>query len=140
VAPDGGVYLIGNKGTILYSKDGQTFSAQTTNTTKDLWALWVDASGAYAAGDAGTILYKDGDTWRAGKTDTSSGFGGIWSAPDGTAYAVGDKGVVLVSTDKGKTWARQWSGTARDLWAIHGSSKTGEAFAVGLKGTILRTR
>jgi eukaryotic-like serine/threonine-protein kinase len=141
VDPKGGLYFVGNKGTVLYSQDGESFSVQKTNTSKDLWALWVDASGVYAAGDAGTLLYSaDGVTWGQGKAETNSGVGGLWGAPDGTIYAVGDQGVVMISTDKGKSWARQWSGTARDLWAIYGSAKTGEAFAVGLKGTILHSR
>jgi len=56
----------------------------------------------------------------------------------GALYAVGARGTILLSTDGGKSWAAQSSGTVRDLFALWPRSP-GEVVVVGGGGTILRT-
>jgi photosystem II stability/assembly factor-like uncharacterized protein len=71
----------------------------------------------------------------------------VWGAPSGDLYAVGgifdfdrageDQGLILRSTDAGKTWQTLASKSKKPLKAIWGSPKA--LYAVGEGGTILRS-
>ena len=52
-----GWVVVGERGTILYSADGNTWTAATSNTTQTLRGVSSDASGQWvAAGQSGTIV------------------------------------------------------------------------------------
>lgn len=64
-----------------------------------------------------------------------------WNAAtiaDGTAWAVGDGGAILRSTDGGLTWIAQASGTSENLYAVHFADAQRGA-AVGRRGTVVVT-
>jgi photosystem II stability/assembly factor-like uncharacterized protein len=75
------------------------------------------------------------------------GLFGVAIQPDGTIYAVGSKASLLISTDKGKTWAidtvRERNGDAlfqdRDLYSIRFTPDGKTGWIVGEDGLILKT-
>lgn len=77
--------------------------------------------------------------WSAAPKVTSRRLNAVSLRGPARGYAVGDGGVVLATTDAGKTWKRQNSGTRTDLLGVAFPS-TMQGYAVGKKGTILSTR
>lgn len=63
---------------------------------------------------------------------------GIFFATDDSGWAVGDRGTILYTADRGKSWVRQNSPTSVGLNGIF-CVGTDECWIVGNKGTILRT-
>ena len=57
-------FVVGDRGTILHSPDGVSWSPQSSGTTNDLFGVTVNTdSNAYAVGALGTILYYNGTAW-----------------------------------------------------------------------------
>lgn len=124
----------------------------------DAWlGLGVDAGG-YAAqssavhvSDIGTIVavgYYDyigrGAAGAEALVPIDHPAGAEWltdatSAPGGKHWVVGDRGVILASTDDGLVWEQQISNTAEDLYAIAFASDGLTGAAVGRLGAILVT-
>jgi hypothetical protein len=130
-----GWVVVGERGTILYSADGNTWTAATSNTTQTLRGVSSDASGQWvAAGQSGTIVAStDAQTW--GET-VSGNADALW----GTAFAGGQWIVSggmgrIVTSPNGTDWTSvngRYSFTLLDiaydsssLFAMSGSSTQG---------------
>ncbi|MBW8886338.1 MAG: hypothetical protein JF616_01165 [Fibrobacteres bacterium] len=106
-----------------------------------LQAIGFGSSGdGYIVGVRGQILTASSAsprTWQS--TETLPGLRDLVIAAAGVAYAVGDEGTIVKSSDSGRTWLRQESGTDSGLKAISMLDKN-TGYAVGRQGTLLRTR
>ncbi len=66
----------------------------------------------FATGIRGHILYSedDGDTWQLAKVPVRAAITDITFATPDIGWAVGHHGVILKTTDGGKTWEKQYDG------------------------------
>lgn len=140
-------WIVGAKGTILYSSDGG--AAWTTQTvpakTPDLFEADIFADTiTVAVGKKGTILrtLDSGTTWAAVKNGdvnwTKSDLYSVYAFDKLNGVATGKKGTVLMTSDAGATW----SGgpipaieKMNDVWF----SDTLTGWAVGKKGAMKKT-
>ena len=76
--------------------------------------------------------------WSPTPSGTTNDLRGVYLPDSGVAYAVGDAGTILKSTDAGTTWNALVSGTANALYDIYLFNDI-EGVAVGDGGVILRT-
>ena len=109
---------VGANGTILTSNDAESWTPQTSGTTKTLRSVAFSATLPLlvAVGDDGTILTSpDAITWTPSTSGTTVNLNGV--SLGGQFTAVGDLGTILVSTD-GKNWNRVASGTTSKLNAV----------------------
>lgn len=88
------VVVVGLSGTTAHF-DGRRWSRRATGTTADLLGVApLDDVRWLAVGTRGTALVWDGDAWTEEETGTDAGLRAVWVARDGTAWAVGDGGVL----------------------------------------------
>ena len=139
---------VGDAGTALFSADAVTWTAKTSNTTKNLYAV-AGNGGALnvAVGAGGTIMTTvDGTTWTAA---TSSGTTSDLYAVNylnGAWFAAGSAGTLVKSTD-GLTWTAVATGSTADFRGITygttavttaGTTTAGVSYVlVGSGGTVL---
>jgi photosystem II stability/assembly factor-like uncharacterized protein len=97
---------VGDKGTILTSPDGTTWTKRTSGTTEFLFGVTY-ANGLFVTvGKKGTILTSpDGTTWTKRTSGTSIDLIGVTYA-NGLFVTVGKRGTILTSPD-GTTWTRR---------------------------------
>ncbi len=76
--------------------------------------------------------------WSPVDSGTTSNLNGAILLDSGTAFAVGDTGTMIKSTDAGATWTPLTSGTSATLHGVYFFGAD-EGVAVGDNGTILRT-
>ena len=76
--------------------------------------------------------------WSSVISGTSNSLRGVFLLDSGVAYAVGDSGTILKSTDSGGTWSALSSGTTQNLYDVYVFSDT-EGVAVGDGGVVRRT-
>jgi photosystem II stability/assembly factor-like uncharacterized protein len=76
--------------------------------------------------------------WSSVDSGTTKALRGVYLLDSGVAYAVGDAGTILKSTDAGASWSALASGTTRNLYDLYFFSET-EGLAVGDNGLIQRT-
>src|SRR5262249_61012556 len=76
--------------------------------------------------------------WSIVPSGSTSDLRGVYLLESGIAYAVGDSGTILKSTDSGMTWNALISGTTRALYDLYFFDDT-QGVAVGDNGLILRT-
>ena len=142
-----GFAAVGTAGTVIFTSDALTWTAKTSGTVADLYALASPANGAFTAyGAAGTIISSaDGTIWTTGTSGTTKNlYGAIYGG--GRYVAVGAGGTIITSTD-GITWQTIATATTRDLRAVtFGAliSTTGtttvtsnQFVALGIAGTLL---
>jgi photosystem II stability/assembly factor-like uncharacterized protein len=93
-----------------------------------------------AVGDDGEALIQTGNLeWRRRSTGTGRHLNAVAIAPGTrTAWAVGDEGTILKTTDGGRNWSIQSSHTTRHLHAVIAVDKNG-AWAAGDEGEIRKT-
>jgi hypothetical protein len=121
--------------------------------TRDLNALsnWRSgaAGGIIIVGDTGTVYssavqvpFSISDfanrTSVSGTTQNMNAVKAISNGTSGTAWAVGNGGVIIKTINGGTTWATQTSGTTQNLNALVVISTT-EVYVVGNNNTVLRT-
>lgn len=95
----------------------------TSNTTRRLNNICMPENGTYIIGGGSTFYNAtmlrssdDGFTWTAdSSTDAPKELYGMGISPDGTVYLSGIDGIVLSSTDKGKSWKHH----RIDNWLVH---------------------
>ena len=81
-----------------------------------------------------------GTKWVVRSSGTGQDLNSIFATSDGGhVWAVGGKGTILESDDRGATWTARNSGTANDLNSIFGTGDGRRLWAVGGKGTILES-
>lgn len=96
-----------------------------------------------AVGDRGHILYSDdqGQNWVQAKVPTRQMLTSLYFVDAQHGWAVGHDALILVSSDGGQTWSKQFEDLERespllDIWFK--DAKTG--YAVGAYGALLETR
>lgn len=102
------------RGTILTSPDGRTWTKQKSGTADDINSVVWTGNKLTAVGSKGTILNSlDGVTWIKETSGTSKDINSvIWTGKQ--LVAVGRGGLILTSPN-GKTWMLRTSGTNEDL-------------------------
>ena len=122
-------------GATVWQETNGTFLKRPLPNSPALHAIaGSSAGGLLAVGENGTIL-RQGIEWDAVTSGTAQLLRGVWK--NGThAYAVGDAGTILRSSDGGELWEREDSGTMQDLYGVFALGAN--VYAVGANGTILR--
>lgn len=126
--------VVGDKGTILTSKDGRVWTQQSPGVAGDLWGVtYSEAFGGFVAvGAWGTVLHSpDGISWSKKPTNQADWLYGVTG--DTFVIAVGARGLIISSLP---TFA--WTQDRPCDERLHGVvSHNSGAVAVGEKGTIL---
>jgi hypothetical protein len=94
-----------------------------------------------AVGDDGVALIRSGKTgeWKRALTGTGRDLNAVSIAPGTeTAWAVGDEGTILRTTDGGQHWSIQSSSTTRHLRGVFAVNEN-TAWVVGDEGTLNAT-
>jgi photosystem II stability/assembly factor-like uncharacterized protein len=98
---------------------------------------------AWVAGNGGFIAKATNsanDNWtRQGENVTQENLQEIYFLDANEGWAVGENGVILVTTDGGSNWTKQTSGTSQHLYALQ-SIAGDSVVAGGAAGTVARTR
>lgn len=112
----------------------QTWSAQTSGTTQDLWTVqFIDANNGYAAGNAGTVLKTTdgGGTWTAVSITTTDPIRSISFIDVNTGWAAaGDpnnsssSGAIWMTVNGGTSWTQQSPSTTESRLGISMVSAT----------------
>lgn len=135
---DGRRWLItGAGGASFVTPDaGGRFEALNTRVSVPLRGVWMSATGsAYAAGLSGTVLRFE-NRWRGESQRLTTRFlFGTWGASDADVTVVGWAGTALRRFEG--EWYADRTGTGVDLRDVWVDRETGQAFAVGARGTIL---
>jgi photosystem II stability/assembly factor-like uncharacterized protein len=151
-------FAVGENGVIVATTDaGSTWTSQTSGVAETLFAVsFAGPENGCAVGEDGSaIATTDGSTWTAASSvPTVKDLHGLdlldvttpeapVSQPVGDhfdAFAVGDGGTIIHSTDQCSTWTSQVSGTTKNLSAVLDCRcPSSDAWAVGDRGTILAT-
>jgi photosystem II stability/assembly factor-like uncharacterized protein len=148
VAPDGAIVAAGQGG-LWRSTDGGVHWTEPRLRNRDAccWSLWGDATAVHGIDRDVVVSSTDGgDTWRSVslrkllRRDDGNRLNLAGHGED--LYAVGEKGIVLHSRDRGHTWAREDSGTTEPLhgaWAGTTLDGASVAYVVGEHGLWLRS-
>lgn len=159
-APDSGInsvfydgddiWVVGSHGLIARSQDdGQTFHEMNQGVDAGLNDVYVRKDRMCIVGDAGTIMRSTDGGRSFVKILRSTRRSGAASGPAEPdlysvqfvdadhVYIVGDRGLILVSTDGGATWREQHSGS--DAQLFHLSLRGDRGWVVGTGGVILHT-
>jgi photosystem II stability/assembly factor-like uncharacterized protein len=135
------VYVAGDEGLLRMSTDaGVTWRAVASPlVTWTSVAGRADGSRALLTtqGTPGKVFRLDGTVLTEVASAPAGGLNGVAMASDGTAVAVGDGGVMLVSRDGGDTWRTRPSGTTRTLRAVRLVADGQSLFAVGDGGVLV---
>lgn len=122
---------------LVYTQNGGDKFFNTAVSVSQQNAVW--ASGfrdVYTVNSLGIVTHYDGtETLKKTELTPVRSLYGVWGTRAEDVYAVGARGRIVHSSDRGESWAGQDSGTAVDLRAVHGAA--GVVFAVGEGGTIL---
>jgi phage terminase large subunit-like protein len=131
---DGLFVAVGDRGAILTSPDGVTWTPRTSGTDDSLYGVTYRDGLFVAVGVGGTILTSpDGATWTRRTSGTRNWLTGV-TYGNGTFVAVGFGGIILTSPD-GVTWTVQASATSNGLLGV--TYGNGTFVAVGFGGIIL---
>jgi len=121
VTPQKG-WVVGQDGTILYTKDGgETWAAQKSGTEQDLKsASFVDEKSGWAVGDGGAIIHTrdGGKTWRPQEA-LNVPLHKIFFVSKQEGWIVGAMGTLLHTEDGGNNWERQNIGIGRHIACIY---------------------
>ena len=104
-----------------------------------------DENSGFIAGLGGVILRTDdgGQTWSYRKVDRKQALFSVGSVEGGLSVAVGEKGLVRVSTDDGDTWKEPQENAFPEIFTFMrdvGFDPSGRVgFIVGQTGQILRS-
>lgn len=130
--------IIGDKGWISRSADGEEWTKIKSITEEDLNALEIlDGNTAIAVGRNGTIIktVDQGFSWRKIETDYLRGFNDLDFLDESVGFVVGEKGLILKTSDAGETFERMSTGTFQNLIGVSfGDMNTG--YAVGENGAL----
>jgi len=111
-------WVIGQGGVILYTEDAE----KKLLNAEDVEKTWIKQE----VKDAEGVLIEDN-------------LNDIFFADENNGYIVGADGLILQTTDGGKTWQKVDSGSEEDLHKVSFAPKTKVGWIVGTYGTILHT-
>jgi photosystem II stability/assembly factor-like uncharacterized protein/tetratricopeptide (TPR) repeat protein len=111
--------VLGFDGVMYRWRDGE-IARIVTGATKPLTSLLLTKLGTWIViGDGGFIARSpDGAWWSRVKSDVEVDLEGIASCTDGRLVLVGDRGVILVSSDDGRTWTSIETALTAHLWSV----------------------
>lgn len=151
------LWAAGQAGQILHSSDGgATWAEQQSGAKRQLLSIaFATAQRGLAVGDFGTLLRTDdgGATWStvalpadivlppeaAEVVDPGDiVLYGVTFADPEHAWAVGEFGIILASSDGGRTWQQQASSVEMSLFGVWFADAR-RGWAVGLEATLLAT-
>lgn len=144
-------WAVGHAGVILHTADGgKTWALQRSDTTTDrpLFAVhFFDAQHGVAVGLWSLVLVTDdgGTTWAEQKLAPPEGARkadlnllGLFTNLKGEVFAAAERGTVLRSADRGRTWTYLPTGYAGSFWC--GTAlPDGTLLAGGLRGSLYRS-
>ncbi len=139
-------WIAGEFATLLRTSDGgETWVGQRTisGAPEDLYLFNLSAGAggpAAAVGLAGSVLVSSeaGAVWESRSVDTNAGLFAIaWNGEHGVA--VGDRGVIFVSRDGGRSWTDAERPKLFNWLAGVTFANATEALVVGERGVILRS-
>ncbi|MGH7294129.1 MAG: WD40/YVTN/BNR-like repeat-containing protein [Polyangiaceae bacterium] len=91
---------------------------------------------------AWSTLARGASVWQQVASGTTTDLNGVWGSSADDVYVVGDGGVILHTTDRGKTWSltsvASPSGARTTFNGVWGSGPT-DVYAVGTEGTIVHS-
>jgi photosystem II stability/assembly factor-like uncharacterized protein len=150
-------FIAGSAGTILTTSDGGvTWRAQPSGTREHLLGVYASSpTAAHVVGAFGTLLSTSdgGATWRKQELSwdrliplitKDSGIlepnlNAVYFVNPETGWIVGEFGLVLKTSDGGRTWSSQTYGSDRpQLFAVMFRDKL-TGWSVGQQGTVLKT-
>jgi photosystem II stability/assembly factor-like uncharacterized protein len=115
-------WLAGERGTILYTKDGgDTWEYQESGTEQELKSIaFVNEKVGWAVGKYGVIIHTEdgGKTWAA-QQGTKATLNCVFFINDKEGWAVGDEGTVLRTGDGGKKWEKREIGIRRAIASVY---------------------
>lgn len=137
------LYAVGSGGTFLVTHDfGRRWQSLASDSRVDLYSVYGFAGGpVLAVGARGAVLCLDPARGAAAPCSatrpTDALLYSVWGRSADEIYAVGDKGVILLSKDRGRSFAQVHKGgsTLRRVAA----GRDGEVWAVGWDGAVLRS-
>jgi photosystem II stability/assembly factor-like uncharacterized protein len=109
--------VVGDDGVYMQGKQHHPWDLQTPASV-DFTGLAISGELKAISGDDGLVMIKDQGFhgWRAHDTGTSENLNGIIIAGD-RITAVGNNGIIVMSTDRGATWTTKTRGT-KHLWGV----------------------
>jgi len=121
--PDGDrAVAVGQGGLVVVSDDGgASWSPVAVSTVRDLFAARISSEGAeiVAVGDAGVVVTIDAAGVGASEQlDPALALRGLHMHAAGYGHAVGDAGIVLYTTDVGRSWTAIETGTDATLRGV----------------------
>ncbi|MGE3772140.1 MAG: WD40/YVTN/BNR-like repeat-containing protein [Gammaproteobacteria bacterium] len=137
---------VGEFGTILRSRDGgKTWEQRPVDWTSfrddgyepHIYSVDVQENGRILIGaEFAYVITSDdgGETFQLANKGEKSIFA-MHVLPDGTAYAVGQEGLAMKSTDNGATWAELNTNSNANLFGVWASSQ-GEVVATGMRALL----
>lgn len=150
-------FIAGSAGTILATSDGGvTWKAQSSGTKEQLLGVYASSpTAAHVVGAFGTLLSTSdgGATWRKHELSwdrliplitKDSGMlepnlNAVYFVNPETGWIVGEFGLVLKTSDGGRTWSSQTYGSDRpQLFAVMFRDQL-TGWSVGQQGTLLKT-
>lgn len=136
-------WAFGEMGALYSTTDGGASWSRRSVPTKHLLlgGAFLAAGQGWLVGAGNTILYNpDGEGWRAGSSPISAAtrFNAVAFVDARRGWAVGERGLLLSTTNGGREWSRQESNVGVDLSDVKFlDARTG--WAVGTQGTIIHT-
>lgn len=92
----------------------------------------------WATGPAG-IVYRGPEGWKRLETPTADDLYGVFFRDESQGWVTGSNGVILKTSDGGKTWSKQVSGTTAQLNAVNFLPDGLHGWIAGSDGLILST-
>ena len=136
-------FAVGSGGEIIRTTDdGNHWNDSLTGSYGNLTSISLaNPSASFACGDGGTLLRVSPSSVTVLTSGTTNNLHSIAAVPDPqnrTAFAVGDKGKILRTTDKGATWTAPVVPTVQNLRSVFFSAFNA-IFAVGDSGTVVKS-
>lgn len=136
-------WAFGEMGALYATTDGGASWSRQVLPTKHLLlgGAFLNAGQGWLVGAGNTILYNpDGEGWRAGSSPiiTATRFNAVAFTDERRGWAVGERGLMLVTMNGGRAWFTQESNVSVDLSDVKFlDERTG--WACGAEGTIIHT-
>jgi len=136
---DGNVWIVGDRGTILRSRDGGPLEVVPSGTTERLFAVFGAVGGVTIAGGTGRGILLDGaDSFVERQPEGAALLQGVCVSADGAGWAVGQKGLVLRRADgRWSDFAHRPPSAVESLHSVW-CDPTGAAWIVG--GNVMSPR
>ena len=138
LGPRGRLWTAGVAGSVCRSSDGgRSWSRLTDGFTGSLHAVTSRGAELWVAGAEGLLASSNGGAWQRVALENTAAVDDLgFFASDG--WAVGRGGLVVHSSDDGRTWAQVHTPTRADLSGV-AAGGPGRAWVAGDHGTLMST-